>query len=469
MRLTRRFAIILTLAILVVLSVSALILIRREISVFDEDTRRDHLVLARGLARSVRHVWPIAGEAESRQLVEEADARWANIDARLVWLDAPAGHPDRPALESPALDPLASGTTVSIRRADDAGEDVLYTFAPVNLGEPIAVELREPLADQAAHLRRTIVVIASITAALVVACGGVALVLGFVFVGRPMRLLIEQSRRIGKGDLSARIQLRQRDEIGELANEMNTMGSRLAEAREVAAREVAARIATVEELRHADRLTTIGKLAAGVAHELGTPLNVMIGRAQLIKTEHPGTAADNAEIIIRQGQRMAGIIRQLLDFARRRPVKRARQDLSAIVRQTAEMLRPIAAANQTELAVIDSSPVQANVDESHLQQALSNLVVNAIQAAPGGNVRLSASQQDAGACITVADDGAGIAAADLPRVFEPFFTTKDVGQGTGLGLSVAHGIIRDHGGQITVDSELGVGTTFRVQLPTELS
>ena len=482
MRLTRRFAIALTCAILAVLGISALVLIRREVAVFEQDTRRDHLVLARGLARTARYVLPLAGAPAVREMIERADARWANIDVRWVDLDDPPSRLDAPNVPVTELEPrLSVDEHVALYREEEPDGEVLYSYFRVDEDRAHgAVELREPLAEQRAHLRRTIVLIAMTTLALVVACGGLALGLGTLFVGRPMRLLIRQARRIGRGELSERLDVRQRDEIGELAHEMNTMCDQLATANERATTEAAARLDAVNALRHADRLTTIGKLATGVAHELGTPLNIIIGRAQLIQSDSPagGGVHDHAGVIARQGQRAAAIIRQLLDFARRRPLHKAPRDVAALARHAVEMLRPIADRAGTALVVAGEGSAIASIDDGHFEQALTNLIINGIQAAPGGTVTVSvkttrAARPSTGErpvaciCITVEDDGTGIKPEDLQRVFEPFFTTKEVGEGTGLGLSVTHGIVEDHGGWVEVASEVGRGASFTVCVPQE--
>ena len=144
------------------------------------------------------------------------------------------------------------------------------------------------------------------------------------------------ARRIGEGDLEARVHLRQKDELATLADAMNQMASGLAAARAQVAAETAARLATLEHLRHADRLGTVGKLASGVAHELGTPLNVVLGRAKMISSgEAEGDETRECALIItQQVQHMTGIIRQLLDFSRRRTPQRAPEDLSVVVVRT---------------------------------------------------------------------------------------------------------------------------------------
>jgi signal transduction histidine kinase len=289
-------------------------------------------------------------------------------------------------------------------------------------------------------------------------------------------------RRIGSGDLSGPLPARQKDELGEIAAEVNAMCERLAEAQVRLQKETEERIAAEQQLRHADRLMTVGKLASGMAHELGTPLNVVSGRAQMIATGESteADAKEDARIIVEQTRRMTKLMRELLDFARPRPAQRAWVDLRPLAQQTLTLLSALARAHDADLVVLDGDSARASVDPGQMQQVLTNLVVNAIHALRGrGTVSIGFRREHERAplehggqvgerlVVEVCDTGQGMDAKLIPRIFEPFFTTKDVGQGTGLGLSVTHGIVREHGGFITVHSELGKGTTFAVHLPVE--
>jgi signal transduction histidine kinase len=245
--------------------------------------------------------------------------------------------------------------------------------------------------------------------------------------------------------------------------------------------EVSRRESAVEQLRHADRLNTVGKLASGLAHELGTPLNVVAGRASLIASRRVAgdEACKSAEVIVQQTERMSAIIRNLLSFARRGGARKSPLDLSRLVRETVALLEPLAKKQGVEIHVMNGTPHVAPVNAGELQQVLTNLVMNAVQAMPkGGVVRVTLEQgpvpADHGrasrsstpyARIRVKDEGTGIAPDVLPHIFDPFFTTKDVGDGTGLGLSVTFGIVRDHGGWIEASSTLGEGAEFVVYLP----
>jgi signal transduction histidine kinase len=178
---------------------------------------------------------------------------------------------------------------------------------------------------------------------------------------------------------------------------------------------------------------------------------------------------------------MTRIIRQLLDFARASAPRKAPLDLGQLVGQTVDLLRPLAERHGVRLDFTpDASPSIVQVDGAQMQQVLTNLMVNAIQAMPtGGSVELAVRRQHAASpqlpdggmqeccSIEIRDHGVGIPPEHLPHIFEPFFTTKEVGEGTGLGLSIAYGIVQEHGGWIDVVSRPGEGSCFTIYLPME--
>jgi signal transduction histidine kinase len=235
------------------------------------------------------------------------------------------------------------------------------------------------------------------------------------------------------------------------------------------------------QLERADRLAMVGKLAAGIAHELGTPLAVVAGRARQLASGQvpPEQLSSAAKTIADHADRMAAIIRQLLDYARRRGPRLGRFDLRTLLRQTVTLLEPVASRAEVSLVLDEAAGARvALFDGGQLLQVMTNLVANAVQATPaGGRVTLRLAEAEltppaetglpAGRYVQVrvTDTGIGIAAEHLGKVFEPFFTTKDTGEGTGLGLSVAQGIVRDHEGWIAVESQRGQGSTFIIHLP----
>ena len=479
MRLTRKLILALTLVTVIVLGVHALLRVRREVELFEDDTLRDDAFMARVLARAVKDAWRAGGEPAAAAIFRDTELTGHTVRVRWVWLDRVDPHVPA-ALREDARRHKLGATRVAGPNGDDLVTLVAIQVPDGRLG---GLELVEPLAAQRRYIRTTVRDTVVSTAILIATLSAASLLVGLIFIGGPTRALVAKARRVAGGDLSGPLAITQRDELGQLAAEINAMCDQLAGARDRATAETEARIATVEQLRHADRLTTVGRLAAGVAHELGTPLNVVAGRAQMIAAgELAGDEiATSARIIDEQAKRMTAIVRQLLDFARARPARREVVALRTLTTRTLAIVETIARTKGVQVTLVDGAAVDATADDGPLQQALLNLLVNAIQAtAPGGVVTISIDETEATppagspgargrwARLTVDDKGIGIAAADLPRVFEPFFTTKGIGEGTGLGLAVTYGIVRDAGGWIDVVSEPGRGSVFSVYLPVHV-
>lgn len=225
---------------------------------------------------------------------------------------------------------------------------------------------------------------------------------------------------------------------------------------------------TQEQLRQTERLAELGTLASGMAHEIGTPMNVILGRAEYImQRTQEETTKKGLETIIAQVERITKIMNQLLTFARRRPIERRPMDLKRTIEDTLEVVQERLKNHRIKVdtAYCDSMPL-VYADADQMSQVLLNLFINAIHAMPeGGTLRIGLEPADGDVRLIIADTGCGIPKEDLPKIFTPFFTTKEVGKGTGLGLTVVHGIIQEHGGTIDVESELGCGTTFTLHLP----
>lgn len=226
-----------------------------------------------------------------------------------------------------------------------------------------------------------------------------------------------------------------------------------------------------EQIRHADRLATIGQLAAGVAHELNEPLGNILGFAQLAEKtpQLPEAASRDLGRIVTASLYAREVIRKLMLFSRQEPSQRVHTDICQVARDALSLLetRCVKGGIRVQGHLPSGLPLVAG-DPAQLQQVLVNLIVNGIQAMPdGGTLRVEAVSQldDHQVRVVVADEGVGMTLETQRRVFLPFFTTKDVGQGTGLGLSVAHGIVTAHGGTITVRSAVGEGSRFEVRLP----
>ncbi len=485
MRLARKLTIALVASVLVVLGVHAYFAARTDVIYSERTLARDAHLTGHALSIAVAEIWRRDGEVRALQMIEDANEEDSHVRIRWVWLNAREDDPYAPRAPRAVLEPVALGSEVTYRDTTSEGEEVVRTYVPaaIQRGRPGAIELSTSTALQRRYIAATVRSTLITTAAMAAVCGALAMLVGGWFVGRPIRSLVEKARRIGAGDLSGPLALQQRDEIGVLADEMNAMCERLARARDELAKATEAKIHMLEQLRHADRLSTVGKLASGIAHELGTPLNVVSGRARLIAEGLPEPERrESAEVIAGQAQKMAHIIRQLLDFARRRGADKTPHDLRQLARQTAGLLAPIAEKQRVRLEVeAGDDGMVAEVDAGQLQQALTNLVVNGIQAMPsGGTVTVTVRRvrarppADHGGpeadylCLAVSDEGEGMTEETMAHVFEPFFTTKPVGEGTGLGLSVTYGIVQEHGGWIETRSEPGRGATFRVFLPARL-
>ncbi len=235
-------------------------------------------------------------------------------------------------------------------------------------------------------------------------------------------------------------------------------------------REAGRRQAALEEqLRHADRLTTLGQLAAGVAHELNEPLANILGFSQLAQKtpDMPEAAARDIEKIVQACLRAREIVSKLRLFARQNPAKRVSSQLNDVVREGSFLIEARCAKQKVRMVQdLDPNLSCIDADPGQLHQMIVNLTMNAVQAMPeGGTMIIRTRERQREIALFVVDDGAGMTEEVRAKAFLPFFTTKEVDQGTGLGLSVVHGIVASHGGAVEVESSPGKGTTLEVRLP----
>jgi two-component system NtrC family sensor kinase len=224
-----------------------------------------------------------------------------------------------------------------------------------------------------------------------------------------------------------------------------------------------------DQLRHADRLATIGQLAAGVAHELNEPLGNTLGFAQLAKKcpGLPEQAKQDIEKAVIASLHAREVVKKLMLFARRMPPKKTQVNLNRLVEEGLYFLESRCAKEGIELARSLSPDLpEITADAAQLTQVLVNVIVNSVQAMPkGGKLTVETSAGEGHISLIVVDTGVGMSGEVMKKIFIPFFTTKEVSEGTGLGLSVVHGIVASHGGSIKVDSKPGRGTRFEVKLP----
>ena len=300
---------------------------------------------------------------------------------------------------------------------------------------------------------------AGLAAAAMLASGAVLWWLNRRLVLRPVEALAQGTRRVAAGDLATPIVVPARHELGDLARAFNDMTARLADAQ--------------RQLAQADKLASLGRLAAGVAHEINNPLTGVLTNAsfQLKRAPEGSQLRQDLEVVVRETKRCREIVRGLLDFARPAPPSRGPVDLNEVVRRALKITLQALTLHRVSLKLeLAPDAPEALGDANQIQQVVVNLLVNARDAVGGGGgvIRVATRAEAAGeppfAEIVVEDGGCGIPEADLPHLFEPFFTTKGT-QGTGLGLAVTWGIVLAHGGTIDVRSEEGKGSRFTVRLP----
>jgi len=373
---------------------------------------------------------------------------------------------------------IASGEKVEHQHHIN-NQEYFSVVLPVQLGKGKrgAFEIAQPTAflqADIAHTRRqhTINLVVIVIVIFVI----VSIVLR-VSLARPIKALVEGTAAIGRGDLSYRVVLPVKSgEFAQLAGEFNRMADNLAAQREAAAREAEQRLELERELRHRDRLVLIGRIAASVAHEMGTPLNVIDGRAAQLLDRHDASVEmrqRNLTIIRAQAQRITRVVRQLLNLARSHGVTRQPVELAQVFNDVGELIESDATRDGVTVEIAPGPPVWIEGDEDLLHQVFLNICLNAIHAMPhGGRLRLEYQPESFSkdgqefAVAHVSDSGNGIAPEHLSQIFDPFFTTKDVGQGTGLGLAVSRRIIEDHGGWIEAANRQDCkGAVFTIFLP----
>lgn len=481
MRLPLKLTIALSAGILAIHAAAAGSRVYREKALFEADIGRDERVLGRALAYAVERAWNVGGESEVQAVIDHANEREANTQVRWLELNPRPGKA-APLAPRAELSGLERGESVIV--ALSAPEEALLTYVPVHLPDVgwRAIEIVDVLQDEKAYIAQSIRSAALTALAVVVACASVCWLMTSRMVRGPLAQLAGQARAVAEGDLGRRVDVQGSDEVVALCVEMNRMCERLEAAWEHANVEALARADAIAQLRHADRLAAVGLIASSVAHELGTPINVIKGHSQLIgEGGVDPTAEQHLGVIHDQCLRMTGILRRLVDFSRPKHNATEHCVVSVVVKSTLEMIEPMARrarvhlqaqSGEGELAVAIAAPA--------LQQVLLNLLVNALEAAPRGSGiqirtriesdrrRGSRADEQQVARIDLSDQGPGIPAELRQRIFEPFFTTKESHGGTGLGLFITNGIVTDHGGWLDVQTGAAGGTTFSVYLPLSL-
>lgn len=492
---TTRLIILLMLALMVITGFTDYTRLVSEREQLVAQSREDQRIFAETLALAVRQNLRRGRTTdELADLLGDLTARPGLVAVAIYAPDAQVvAHTVAAGVQVPQADDLvrlslAEREAVSVVVDMPSGSILRYVqpFRWPAAGRSGAIEVRQTLREMERQFRRA--VRATIVSRLVVLALFVlsVVVLTRWSIARPIRALVAAARAVGRGDLDQRIPVPRQDDIGELAAEFNRMAENLQGAKAELVRQAEERLRLEQEVQQAQKLAAVGMLAAEVAHEIGTPLNVISGRAEVldraVPREHPERR--HLDVILSQAERIKGIIHALLDYTRpRRPTLRP-EPILPIVGRVASILMDRSHRRGVRLQLelpIGLPSVMA--DPEHLQQVFLNLILNALDVTEkGGTVRITTGPDPElppegrgsivrgratapALAIHVIDGGKGLTAEELDHVFEPFFSTKGRGQGTGLGLPITEEIVRAHRGEIEMLSIPGRGTEAVVRIP----
>lgn len=484
MSISTRLILFLTVAVSIVIAVTSYTTLRRREAALNKTMRSEVVAHAYTLQIALEDLFKGGRPADAAHLVDRLSDNPYLFRVTLfdetgrVLMYSDQDTAGEQATEPEVLQAIAAGERVEHMHVIE-GQEYFSIILPVQLagGRQGAFEIAQPTASlqaEIAHARRGHAINLAIVVIVILIIVSIVLRRS---LARPIKALLEGAAAIGRGDLSYRVTLsRKGGEFSQLASEFNRMADNLVAQHEAVVRAGEQQVELERELRHRDRLVLIGRISASVAHEMGTPLNVIDGRAaQLL--QRPDSPIEmrqrNLTIIRDQTRRIAQVVRQLLDLARTNGICRQPVDLAQVFSDVSELIEVEASRNGVSVKIVAGPPACVEGDKDMLRQVFLNLCINAIQAMPGGgHLRLEChpdgqSKNDREFIVaSVSDSGPGIAPEHLPQIFDPFFTTKDVGQGTGLGLAVSRRIVEDHGGWIAAANQpVDRGAIFTVFLP----
>ena len=302
------------------------------------------------------------------------------------------------------------------------------------------------------------------------------------YVTRPVRELVKGTKKIAEGDLNYSIPVKTEGELTQLASSFSQMTTDLKKADEklmewgkTLEHKVKQRTEelrkTENQLIQSDKVASLGKLAAGVAHEINSPLTgVLTYSSLLLKAKKEGDPdKEDLEVIVNETNRCKKIVKGLLDFARQTEPRKTLSDMNEVIEKSVDLVSHQASMQNVKIEKkVKPDLPKTMIDVGQIQQVFINILLNAIEAMPrGGTLTVSSGIEDDMVALRFTDTGVGIPEENLPKILDPFFTTKEQGKGTGLGLSVSYGIIERHRGRLEVKSKVGKGTTFTVKLPVK--
>lgn len=290
-------------------------------------------------------------------------------------------------------------------------------------------------------------------------------------IAQPILVLEHATKKIALGDFSEEIAVGGKDEIGSLGGSLNIMKEKLKDALDALEHTIKKLREKQEQLVEAEKLASVGILAAGVAHEISNPLTSVLTFSNLMLEKLPPDDPNRGrlQMMVKETIRARRIIRQLLSFAKETAIRPIKINVNCPVEEIVETLKVQGSFEGIDVGIsLDAELPEVKADPSQIGQVILNMLLNSIHSiTPPGRIDVSTSEAGGFVEISISDTGCGIPAENLGRVFDPFFTTREMNSGTGLGLAVSYGIIKKHGGDIRVRSKVGEGTTFTVRLPID--
>jgi len=308
----------------------------------------------------------------------------------------------------------------------------------------------------------TILFLVIIIVTLIIAIGlAVYLIQNFL---HPVNILVDASKQIAEGNYSIKIPVDSTDELGYLCKTFNSMVAAIVE------RDNLLKEDTQKQIIQSEKLASLGKLAAGIAHEINNPLTGVLTYSSILLEELKDTEhKDDLEVIVTETLRCRKIVREILNFARETRIEKERANVNQVIREMLSILeKHVNFQNVSIVKDFDDAVPDMEIDVNQIKQVINNLSLNAADAMPDGGTLTIRTRFDAdrdSVVVDFSDTGLGISEENIGKIFDPFFTTKQTGKGTGLGLAVTYGIIKRHNGTSTVKSAIGKGTTFTIILP----
>ena len=481
MKLSFKIIILITAVILSTLIFDSIITVRREVNLFNKRIEEETLFWGRIIKDSIIEIWESSEQEKALEIINDVNRIEHRNVINWIWLNEKMDTASPLFNNMSKFNMLLNGEEIIIR---DFKNGYLHAYIPVLKKDKYgAIEISQSLAEIKKHLGLLVFKTIFLSFTLIVISIVLVWFIGIRLIKNPLDLLAKKTEKISEGNFQETHFLTKHGELYRLELAMNQMSIHLDEARKQRKIETDKRIEALEQLRHSERLAVIGRIASGLAHEIGTPINVIKGRAQLVVSEKltKKEIMDYSNIIIEETDRITKIIQELLNFAKTGTSKYSLYNINDLLNVVINLLTPTARKSGIDirLRLLKKQPM-VMLDQTKIQQVFINILINAFDAMPdGGTVFIEADdsmiEKNDGtdkkryAVVKIKDQGLGVNDDIMDKIFDPFFTTKEYGKGTGLGLSIVKNIIDEHNGFIKVEKNNDKGSSFIIYLPCEVN